>query len=154
MKSDFKTLFELRAHARFEKICYFEFLRQIAYSNFEIHNSRNMYNPIEMKFGKILICLLVLSTSGLSHPLENKTEANQSKLIDYNEPEKEVFTKSQMEEIELLKTWLNISKTELDFAAKEIKSLENLWTIVALVLVIFSFLIMFICLFSQVRSQS
>ena len=48
----------------------------------------------------------------------------------------------------------NTRKTELDFAAKEIKSLENLWTIVALVLVIFSFLIMFICLFSQVRSQS
>ena len=113
-----------------------------------------MYNPIEMKFGKILICLLVLSTSALSHPLENKTEANQSKLIDYNEPEKEVSTKSQMEEIELLKTWLNISKTELDFAAKEIKSLENLWTIVAIVLVIFSFLILFICLFSHVISQS
>ena len=116
-----------------------------------------MYNPIEMKFGKILICLLVLSTSALSHPLENKTEANQSKLIDYNEPEKEVSNKSQMEEIELLKTWLNISKTELDFAAEEIKSLENLqdsWTIVALVLVIFSFLILFICLFSHVISQS
>ena len=124
-----------------------------------------MYNPIEMKFGKILICLLVLSTSGLSHPLENKTEANQSKLIDYNEPEKEVSTKSKMEEIELLKTSdsggdnygpklpskpyfgpQNTSKTELDFAAKEIKSLENLWTIVALVLAIFSFF-MFICLF-------
>ena len=116
-----------------------------------------MYNPIEMKFGKILICLLVLSTSGLSHPLENKIEANQSKLIDYNEPEKEVSTKSQMEEIELLKTWLNISKTELDFAAKEIKSLENLqdsWTLIVLVLVIFSFLILFICLFSHVISQS
>ena len=115
------------------------------------------YNPIEMKFGKILICLLVLSTSALSHPLENKTEANQSKLIDYNEPEKEVSTKSQMEEIELLKTWLNISKTELDLAAKEIKSLENLqdsWTLIALVLVIFSFLILFICLFSHVISQS
>ena len=63
-----------------------------------------MYNPIEMKFGKILICLLVLSTSALSHPLANKTEANQSKLIDYNEPEKKVSTKSKMEEIELLKT--------------------------------------------------
>ena len=70
-----------------------------------------MYNPIEMKLGKILIYLLVLSTSALNHPLANKTEANQSKLIDYNEPEEEVSTISQMEKIELLKTWLNTSKT-------------------------------------------
>ena len=142
-----------------------------------------------MKLAKILICLLVLAPSGLGKPfadknggdaniqsaemiknsttnnttaVEEKVNLNQTKLIDYDEPEKEVSTKSKnIKEIDALRNELDLATKKIEELKKWMSEFEDLRkrnvhkyvaTIIALVLMIASFLIIFICLFCPIIS--
>ena len=143
-----------------------------------------------MKLAKILICLLILAASALGKPfadknggdaniqsagmiknpddakmkttIEEKVNLNQTKLIDYDEPEKEVSTKSKnIKEIDALRNELDLATKKIEELKKWMSEFEDLRkrnvhkyvaTIIALVLMIASFLIIFICLFCPIIS--